>query len=349
MPAGIDTATAMTAGLEAFIAAAEGQPVTVADLAPISSVGNARDPWGFTARWADGREARCVMLVKAEAGQLETELGPEFHTLARLEGSGVPAPPALWLDEAGQAFGRAFFVTGWVPGTAETRSLRQPEHHEANRVVAHELAAAAARLHRVDVGPFIHLPAATPATAAADQLALWRAQFERHRLEPHPGLVYCFEWLAARAPVAERVSVVHGDLRFGNLLAHEGHLTALLDWEMVHLGDPIEDLGWVYREVWTPAAACPFEEFLAAYAEAGGVPYTAEHLRWWRIFGEVKHSVISLTATRSFAVDGASVRHANRSATVPGFLQAALALVAEAELGAAGATRPGAQGAHDPC
>ena len=242
------TSTGMQTGLEAFLTAAEGQAVTVADLAPISSVGNAREPWGFTAHWADGRRvARCVMLVKAEAGQLETELGPEFHTLARLDGSGVPAPPALWLDEAGAAFGRPFFVTGWVPGTADTRSLRQPEHRAANRAVALELAAAAARLHTVDVAPFTHLPAASTATAAADQLDVWRAQFERHRLEAHPGLVYCFGWLAARAPVAARVSVVHGDLRFGNLLAHEGRLTALLDWEMVHLGDPIEDLGWVYR------------------------------------------------------------------------------------------------------
>lgn len=328
-------ADGLRAGLEAWLSAAEGTPVTVDDLAPISSVGNAREPWSFTAHWtpADGgspsRTERCVMLIKAEAGQLETELGPEFHTLARLAGSGVPAPPALWLDATGEAVGRPFFVTGWVPGTADTRSLRQSEHRDANAAVARQLAAAAARLHTVDVAPFGHLPPTTTATAATDQLAAWRGQFERHTLEPHPALVYAFDWLAARTPEASRVSVVHGDLRFGNLLADGDRLTALLDWEMVHLGDPIEDLGWVYRTVWTPEAALGFDEFLAAYLDAGGVPFTREHLRWYQVFGEVKHSVISLTATRSFT-EGASVRHANRSATLPDFLGTALALIAEA-------------------
>jgi aminoglycoside phosphotransferase (APT) family kinase protein len=320
-----DPLTDLHAGLETWLSAQEGEPVTVADLGPISSVGNARDPWSFTAHWG-GREQRCVMLIKAEVGQLETELGPEFHTLARLEGSGVPAPRALWLDEAGRAVGRPFFVTEWVPGSADTRQLRRPEHRASIQRVALELAAAAARLHTVGVEPFAHLVPTTVATAATDQLDAWGQQFERHHLEPHPGLVYALAWLRARAPQAPRVSVVHGDLRFGNLLADGDHLTALLDWEMVHLGDPLEDLGWVYRDLWSPAGALPFEEFLAAYRNAGGVPFEPEQLRWWQVFAEVKHSVISLTATRSFT-EGASVRHANRSATLPGFVQRALELI----------------------
>jgi aminoglycoside phosphotransferase (APT) family kinase protein len=322
----VDSVAEMQAGLERFLSAREGEAVTVRDLAPVSSVGNARDPWSFTARWGR-REQRCVMLVQAEAGQLETEVAPEYHTLARLAGSGVPAPEALWLDEAGEAVGRPCFVTAWVAGKAETRTLRQPEHHATTRTVALGLAAAAARLHRLDVTPFDHLAPTTAATGAAAQIDQWRGQFERQRLEPHPGLVYLLGWLAERTPVAARVSVVHGDLRFGNLLAHDGHLTALLDWEMVHLGDPVEDLGWVYRDLWSPAAALSFDDFLAAYADAGGGAVEPDHLRWYQVFSEVKHSIISLGATHAFTL-GASVRHANRSATVPTFLRRALELIA---------------------
>jgi aminoglycoside phosphotransferase (APT) family kinase protein len=320
----------MTAGLERFLSDEIGDAVTVVDLAPLSSVGNAREPWSFTARWG-GSETHCVMLVKAEAGQLTTELGPEFCTLAGLTGSGVPAPRALWLDESGSWLGRPFFVTELVSGSADTRMLRRPQDADTVRTVALDLAVAAARLHALDVAPFEgHLAPCDVGSAAATQLASWHDLFLQQRLEPHPALAYGFAWLARRLPVAARISVVHGDLRFGNLLHQDGRLTALLDWEMVHLGDAVEDLGWVYRVLWSPARALPFEEFLAAYAAAGGVAFGPEHLRWYQIFSELKHSVISLTATRSF-VDGAttSLRHADRAATVPAFAQRLLELMAE--------------------
>lgn len=324
----MDPVQTMRAGLERFLSGEVGDDVTVVDLAPLSSVGNAREPWSFTACWA-GAQTRCVMLVKAEAGQLETRLGPEFRTLERLAGSGVPAPRALWLDESGSSFGRPFFVTELVAGRAEIRMLRRLEEADAVRSVGLDLAAAAARLHALDVAPFeSHLEPTDVGAAAATQLDGWRDVFLRQRMEPHPALVYGFTWLERHLPVAKRVSVVHGDLRFGNLLHHENRLTALLDWEMVHLGDPVEDLGWVYRSLWNPVRALPFEQFLAAYTAAGGLPVDREHLRWYEVFSEVKHSAISLTGTRSF-FEGAttSLRHADRAATVPAFVQRLLELI----------------------
>lgn len=316
-------------GLEAYLSACERAAVRVSGLSPISSVGNARDPWDCTVTVEGAAPLRCVLLVKEAAGQLETSLGPEFHTLAALHGSGVPAPRALWLDESGEAFGRAFFATAHVPGSADTAPLRRPEEAARMASVARQLARAAARLHAVEIASFErHLPATTVERAAPDQLEHWAAVFERQRLEPHPALVHVIEWLRAHLPATPHVAVVHGDLRFGNLLHDGDRLTALLDWEMVHLGDPNEDLGWVYRDLWTPAAALPFEAFLDAYEAVAARPVDRTALRWWQVFSELKHSVISLTATRSFA-DGATraLRHANRSATVPGFVRRALELM----------------------
>ena len=160
------------------------------------------------------------------------------------------------------------------------------------------------------------------------QLGYWEELFRRQRLEAHPGLVYLVRWLRDRLPVARRVSVVHGDLRFGNLLADGPVLTALLDWEMTHLGDPVEDLGWVYRALWSPERSLPFDEFLAAYGEAGGEVPDPEHLRWYQVFCELKHSVISLTGVRSFAErTSTSLRHADRAATVPAFVRRGLELI----------------------
>jgi aminoglycoside phosphotransferase (APT) family kinase protein len=319
----------MQARLEAWLSDRVGHPVTVTGLRRVSSVGNAREPWAFRAVW-DGGTHDCVMLVKAAAGQLETTLGPEYATIAGLAGSGVPVPAALWIDPDGEAFGSPFFVTALVPGVADTRALRRPDDPEV-RAVAMQLAAAAARLHAQDPAHFGHLPPATCEDAASQQLAYWDELFRRQRLEAHPGLVYVVRWLTERRPVAQRVSVVHGDLRFGNLLADGSTLTALLDWEMTHLGDPVEDLGWVYRALWSPARSLPFDEFLAAYGAAGGSVPEREHLRWYEVFNELKHSVISLTGVRSFAErSSTSLRHADRAATVPAFVRRSLELIGEA-------------------
>ena len=330
-PAVVRVRDGLTAFLRAELASAEA--VEVNDVARISSVGNAREPWSVTARWRrDGRahERRAVLLVEAEAGQLETGLGAEFGVLRGLEGSGVPAPAALWLDETGEWIGRPFFATELVPGTADSRALRAEAADPAMKTVALDLARAAARLHGVDwaAAGVDCLTPVSPQEAARAQLAYWEDLFGRQRLEPLPALVYAFAWLGRDPPVAERVSIVHGDLRFGNLLHDQGRLTALLDWEMVHLGDPIEDLGWVYRALWSPARSLPFEEFLAAYGEAAGRPVDAEHLRWHRLFSEVKHSVISLTAARSFH-DGRThnLRMADRAATVAPFMARFLELL----------------------
>lgn len=324
----IDRVAQLTAGLTEFLLSEfgpEAEPV-VTDVAPISSIGNAREPWSFVARWAvpEGRRVeRCVMLLKADAGQLETSLAPEFGVIAALASSDVPVPPALWCDESGSWLGQPFFVTGHVGGTPSMRPLRSEGGDADLRAVALELAAAAAKLHRFDwrAAEVSFLDPVSPSNAAHGQLDRWQDQFERQRLGAEPGLRWAFEWLRANTPTADQVSIVHGDLRFGNLLYEGPNLTALLDWEMTHLGDPTEDLGWVYRELWSPRRSLDFEDFLAAYEQEAGTVVDRDRLRWYQAFGEVKHSVISLTGARSFHDRSTlNLRHADRRATVGAFL-----------------------------
>ncbi|MDH3683507.1 MAG: phosphotransferase family protein [Acidimicrobiia bacterium] len=326
----------VAAGLLAFLAYELGvvSELIVSDVALISSIGNAREPWSFNVSWCDAdgtkHHEQCVMLLKAGAGQLETTLAPEFDTIRALGGSDVPLPRALWCDESGDWLGQGFFVTAFVPGTATMRPLRVEGGVPELRSVALDLARATARLHRFDWRS-AGLSSAVPVTvddAALTQLAIWEDQFERQRLEPHPALVWAFEWLRRNAPTAERVAIVHGDLRFGNVLYEGDRLMALLDWEMTHLGDPVEDLGWVYRALWSPERSLPFSEFLAAYEDELGSPVDAERLRWYQAFSEVKHSVISLTGARSFADRlTLNLRHADRAETVPAFLRRFFELV----------------------
>jgi aminoglycoside phosphotransferase (APT) family kinase protein len=316
--------------LAAFLAGR--QPGAVPEIRGFTAItgGNARRAWTFdlVGDLADGTGLLpCILLAKAEDGQLETDLGAEFRTLRALEGSAVPAPRALWLDETGAAFGGPAMILERVSGAAELVPLLAAEPAATNAALARRLAEAAAAIHSLDwpARGLAFLDAPAPADAALRQVLAWEDVFLRQRTAPHPVIVGAFRWLKQRAPVAERISLVHGDLRFGNFLYEGDRLTAVLDWEMAHLGDPVEDIAWAWRRLWAPRHL-PLEEFIAHYAAAGGPPVPPDSLRFWRLFGEIKHAVISLTGARAFAEGRTgNLRMADRLTMVPDCLAQFLA------------------------
>ena len=192
-----------------------------------------------------------------------------------------------------------------------------------SRGVAEHLVEVGAQLHTADWKALglDFLPATTIKTAAAQQVEYWESLFRRHRLEPHPAMVAAFIWLKEHQPVADRITVVHGDFRYGNLLYEGKRINALLDWEMVHLGDPVEDLTWAYRALWSPAGVMSLEEFTDRYTKASGIPVHPDNLLFYRLFNEMKHAIISLTGAKSFN-DGRTrnIVIADRAATVTSYL-----------------------------
>jgi hypothetical protein len=118
--------------------------------------------------------------------------------------------------------------------------------------------------------------------------------------EPHPAFELGFRWLDANRPPSNDPRVVHGDLRLGNLLVGRDGLRAILDWELAHLGDPMEDLGWFCVRAWRfgsrlPAGGVSTREVLtAAYEGAGGEPVDLDALRWWETLGTLKWGVMCI-------------------------------------------------------
>jgi aminoglycoside phosphotransferase (APT) family kinase protein len=317
----------LVARLKEFLAAnlAGASGIRIDNVAPITS-GNARQAWEFDVRWHDGGEERkvsCVMLRKAQAGQLETALAPEFQIVSALWDSGVPVARALWIDSERQWLERPAFIVEKVAGATDLFPLLKPEAAAQSRALAEQLAAVAARLHTVDWKKLgiDFLPATTPETVAAQQISYWEALFLKHRMEPHPVMVAAFIWLKEHRPIAGRISIVHGDFRFGNFLYEEDRINAMLDWEMVHLGDPIEDIAWAYRSLWGPQAFLPLDEFVERYTELSGISVDPKTLLFYRLLGEVKHSIISLTGARSFMDGGTrNLFLADRAATITSYL-----------------------------
>jgi aminoglycoside phosphotransferase (APT) family kinase protein len=291
--------------LHAFLTAQvpEATDIRIDELTPVSG-GNARKAYAFDLVMDEENgqvDIPCIMLMQAGAGQLESDLEAEFRVLEALHGTGVPAPQALWLDADGSALGAPTVIMERVTGVTDFLALRAPEPAGRNKAIVLAFADAAAKLHNAPIGKLGFLGATTRETTAAEQVALWEAQFLKHRMEPHPAIAFAFQWLKTHAPVAERISLVHGDYRLGNFLFEDDRITALLDWEMAHLGDPAEDIAWAYRALWTPEIHVPIDEFVDRYHAAGGPTIRPDNLLFYRLFGEIKHAVISLTAARSFA------------------------------------------------
>jgi aminoglycoside phosphotransferase (APT) family kinase protein len=145
----------------------------------------------------------------------------------------------------------------------------------------------------------------TRENAARIQIDAWEARFRRWALRPHPMAHRALAWLRANAPTAERLSIVHGDYRLGNFLERDGRISAILDWELVHLGDPVEDLGWAFLPQYrggTPLVCGLASEadFLARYQTRSGLSVDPASLRFYLVFSLLKLAFTHMAAARCF-------------------------------------------------
>mgnify|MGYP001601601860 FL=1 len=219
----------------------------------------------------------------------------EFRVLRAAFQAGVRAPEVLFELAPDDGLGEGF-VMRRIGGTAIARKLlRDPPYDSARRKIAGQLGEILARLHAV---PAAGLPPLTRREAADHIAGQHRALDLLDR--PQPVFELALSWLDRRKPApTPKPVLVHGDYRTGNYLADESGVTAILDWEGAHLGDPIEDLGWLCVKSWRfgavdkPAGGFGSrEELWSAYERAGGVRVDPARAHWWEVFGTVRWGVI---------------------------------------------------------
>jgi aminoglycoside phosphotransferase (APT) family kinase protein len=266
--------------------------------------GASRETWRLDVRRGDVAET--LVLRRDPAGHvIESSREGEFALLQAAAAAGVPVARLRWVEADPAVLGSPFFVMDFVEGeTIGRRILREERFGGARAVLPEQLATALARVHAIDAGApglaFLARPdaGASPARAEAaryDQILRDLAP------DPHPVLDLAVRWLGARVPPARETTVVHGDYRIGNVIVDETGLSAVLDWELAHLGDPIEDLGWFCVRAWRfgnddrPAGGlCDRERFVAAYERARATTVDRAAVRWWEVFGNFKWAVICI-------------------------------------------------------
>ena len=207
-------------------------------------------------------------------------------------------------------------VTERAPGIAEFRRLMDAPTKQA---IAAELMTNLARLHAHPTAG-ITLDAGSQGPRIADhvraELAIWRAMLDETG-RPDPLLTLAFDWLDTNLPDPDGpVALVHGDAGPGNFLFENGRLTALIDWELAHLGDPMEDLAWFsMRCVMEPVP--DFAVAIADYERAAGQPIDPARVRYHRVLvsarvvvirhrnvtGEHAHAIVSRALNRRLLIE----------------------------------------------
>lgn len=299
--------------LGAYLAQLWGEPVAVSGLSRIPG-GASRETYRFDA--GVGGETRGLILRRDPPdGLIETERRLEFAAYQSFHGAGVPVPEPIALEESPEPLERPFFIMGRIDGGSAASPFTVEPYGEHAAGLGRQFFDI---LGRIAAAPLSGLPieavTPTPAPDAAwrRELDHWEGVIDADELHPQPIVRAAIRWLRNHPPPpAQRLSVVHGDYRSGNFLQDgAGRITGVLDWEMAHIGDPLEDLGWAINPLWSHfdetrvAGMLPRDEALAVWAAASGLAVDPVALRWWELFNSVKGQGIWISAAKAYRESG---------------------------------------------
>ena len=245
---GLATPDTFVQALAASMRRRFGEKARVIGLERLSG-GASQELWSFDVE-APGEPRRELILRRNPGGTLKREGAAGMETEARLielaREAGAPAPAVAHVFTPDERLGSGY-VMARVPGeTLGRRLVRDEVYEQARRRLPFQLGAAAAKIHTID-------PVRAGSLRQTSIEASLEASYALHKANGanRPVVEWAFRWLWAHRPGAQASPcVVHGDMRNGNIMVGEDGLRAVLDWEAVHIGDPMEDLAWICVPSW---------------------------------------------------------------------------------------------------
>ncbi len=278
----------------------------ILDVRPLSG-GASQDLWLI--EFTHGERAVLRRAPEGGAGRSDLAIPIELEAaLIKAAGeSGVPSPRVLHLLKPADGLGAGFFMQH-VAGEALGQRIVKDDAFAAVRPrLARQCGEIIARIHAL---------APPPGLPVKDARVTLDALERQYRIEnwPRPVFELAFRWLRAHAPPLSQPTVIHGDFRNGNLLIGENGVRAVLDWELAHAGDPMEDLGWICVNSWRFGAIDKpvggfgeREDLYAGYEAISGKPVDRARARYWEVLGTLRWGVIctlSAVALREGLVSG---------------------------------------------
>lgn len=275
--------------LVAWIEATAGGPAVAIQR---RHAGGAREGW-----WVDvkGPEGVRELFLRRDAGNgplsgTRYTLEREARTLLALRGTGLPVPEVLGIH----ADERCYLMQR-MPGEHDFRRADPVEWEAASRDYVRHLC----HLHALDPAK-LPLPDHPIPRRSEDhalfELESWLAIHDRQVSAREPLAEFCFAWLRHHTPKrVQKTVLVHGDAGPANFLFEKGKVTALLDWDISHAGDPMEDLGGIcVRGTWTPFGNLP--TYLREYERLSGLEIQRESVLYYMLVQFMRAVVGELVA-----------------------------------------------------
>lgn len=315
------TNTQVTEQLQRLLESTGLSGIVISDLSRMTG-GASKEQFAFTLVHDDATAPeRLVLRMDPSMGIVETCRGREAQILQAFAGI-VPVPPVRFVDADGEYLGQPGLVTAFVDGVTAPSDIDAQSVSGVGTRFDHwipklspQFVGNLARIHAFDwqhaALDYFSAPAAGTTQAALRQVNWWARVWEQDALEAIPLVTLTERWLRDNAPVCAEPVVVHGDYRIGNFMFVEpsGDFSAVLDWELAHIGDYHEDLAWPLLRL-----LCTFrddgemlvsglltrEEFFDQYRTATGRTIDYDVIRYYEILAAWKCVVIN-NATGGYA------------------------------------------------
>jgi aminoglycoside phosphotransferase (APT) family kinase protein len=255
--------------------------------------GASRTTWAFDAVTPD--ERRSLILRIGPPDDVHAPMELEARVQMAAAAAGAPVPHILVADNSAAALGNPFLICDEVKGETIVRRIERMLDKAGGaggrERLLRQCAQALAAIHRAD--------AHDAELQSQDQLDEWRDRLDAMG-DTTATFEWAFRWLAAHRPAPSPVHLVHGDYRMGNLIVDGSELAAVLDWELVHIGEMYEDLAWFCIRAWRFGAPASrragglgsVESFLSTYEQAGGTTVDRVTFHWWLVLATLRWGVI---------------------------------------------------------
>ncbi|MGH1490990.1 MAG: phosphotransferase family protein [Acidimicrobiales bacterium] len=296
-------------------------PVTISGMTRIA-VGWSHETWLFDAIWRQGgSEQQQGLCLRRDPGNAllrhESDLGQQYRVLKCLEATDVPAPQVFWYEPDAAALGAPALIMERVPGECPSpwrKAGREFYAAAADRgVLPESFTDALAAIHNADwkaVGlDFLGVPG-SGASFAESEIAKWQGLIEDSGHPGHPILTDLIGWLKANAPTTERLTLVHGAFRTGNVLIDDDRVSAVLDWELQVIGDPMYDVAYMLTELNREGTellsnVVPRELFFERYEAATGITIDEDRCRYYQLLYAMRSAAFWMSAAGLYA-DGSN-------------------------------------------
>ena len=261
------------------------------------SGGASQETWSFDIVHPDGVFGAILRRAPPGYGAAPSRaagLAAEAQLMQLAYEAGVPSPRVLHVLQPRDKLGTGFIMQRVEGETIARKILRDEKFASARPLLARQLGKVAAGIHGL---PLAKLPDLRRMTAAKEIAELERDY--RGFEWPRPVFELALRWLRDRDPgPSPEVTLVHGDFRHGNLIIGPEGLRAVLDWELAHTGDPMEDLGWIcvnswrFGEIDKPVGGFGAREELFAGYESTGRRVNPERVKFWEVMGTLRWGVM---------------------------------------------------------